>query len=141
MYKAGWKSGRWSAICDRCGFRFHSDELIKEWDGLRVCRPCLEPRHPQDLIRIKSERVVPPWTRPESEDTFQFICSLQTASGYADLAAADCARADNTFFTYENLIGSPDLPPFVPPPAPFFFGSLYLDPFGIYFGSDALGVS
>lgn len=104
MYKAGWKGGRWSAICDRCGFRFHSDELIKEWDGLRVCKPCWEPRHPQDLIRIKPEKVAPPWTRPEHEDNFLYVCSLWGAGAYADLAEADCARADNVFFTYDYLL-------------------------------------
>ena len=70
MYRKGWKPGRWSAICDRCGFRYHSDAILKEWTGLMVCNPCHDSRHPQDFIRVRSEHVVPPWTRPEPIDIF-----------------------------------------------------------------------
>jgi len=35
------------AICDRCGFEYRYLELRKEWNGLRVCQECYEPKHPQ----------------------------------------------------------------------------------------------
>ena len=69
----GWKSGRWKAVCDRCGFRFHSDALRTEWTGLKVCGGCWESRHPQDFVKLPLERITPPWTRPEVEDVFQDI--------------------------------------------------------------------
>lgn len=104
MSTQGWKPGRWKATCDRCGFRFHSDKLKLEWDGLRVCQPCWEPRHPQDFLKIPPETIAPPWVRPEPQDIFLYVCSLWGASAYADLAEADCARADNTTFTYDYLV-------------------------------------
>ena len=35
------------AICDRCGFRYFLKELRKEWNGLKTCPECYEPKHPQ----------------------------------------------------------------------------------------------
>lgn len=56
-----------SAECDRCGFIYKREELIKEWTNLMVCSPCWDPRHPQDMI--KAPRVAPPlpWTRPAKD--------------------------------------------------------------------------
>jgi len=67
------KLGAWNSVCDVCGFRFKSTELKKRWDGLMVCKKDWEPRHPQDLIRIRGETAFPTWTRPESTDTFTTI--------------------------------------------------------------------
>lgn len=92
-YKPGWRGGRWSTICDRCGFRFHSDKIRTEWTGLKVCGSCWETRNPQDFLRLHPEKIVPPWLRPETNDTFLFICSLYEWGG-ADYATADCAQAD-----------------------------------------------
>tara|TARA_R110000796_G_scaffold249962_1_gene378333 strand:+ start:514 stop:882 length:369 start_codon:yes stop_codon:yes gene_type:complete len=35
------------ARCDRCGFVYGYLELKKEWNNLRVCHECFEPKHPQ----------------------------------------------------------------------------------------------
>jgi hypothetical protein len=35
------------ALCDRCGFRYKLLELRKEWNGLKTCSECYEPKHPQ----------------------------------------------------------------------------------------------
>ena len=35
------------AICDRCGFRYYLKQLRKEWNGLKTCPDCYEPKHPQ----------------------------------------------------------------------------------------------
>lgn len=64
------QSGKWLAICDICGFRFHNDKLKKDWRGLMVCKQDWEPRHPQDYIHGVEDRSAPPWTRPESTDIF-----------------------------------------------------------------------
>ena len=67
--------GSWNVICERCGFKYKQDRLVREWTGLRVCRgqdtnDCWEPRHPQDLRRPPSlpRRLI--WTRPEPPDVF-----------------------------------------------------------------------
>ena len=92
-YKPGWRGGRWSAICDRCGFRFHSDSIKLEWTGLRICGSCWETRNPQDFLKIPQEKIVPDWIRDEPPDSFNYTCSVFSKGG-ADYAEADCAQAD-----------------------------------------------
>lgn len=65
-----YKQGDWNATCDRCGFKRKASELKLEWDGLRVCEQCWEPRQPQDFVRARSDPKALPWTRPEPADTF-----------------------------------------------------------------------
>lgn len=93
--------GTWKVICDRCGFKFQSDELEKEWQGLMTCSGCWEPRHPQDFVRGVADNTAPPWTRTEPEDVFVDVpyvvplsCTPITSSGVTDFCTADCARAD-----------------------------------------------
>jgi len=61
------KKHQYNSICDRCGFEYKNHELQKEWTGLMVCKPCWEPRHPQDFIRQVAERETPSWTRPDDD--------------------------------------------------------------------------
>ena len=35
------------ALCDRCGFEYKLNELKQEWNGLKTCPDCYEPKHPQ----------------------------------------------------------------------------------------------
>ena len=40
--------GKYSnAECDRCGFVYKYLEMKVEWNGLKVCSSCYEPKHPQ----------------------------------------------------------------------------------------------
>lgn len=57
-------------ICDQCGFRFYLSELRKQWDGLKVCKQCFEPRHPQDRLKVRKESPPPKDPRPEREDVY-----------------------------------------------------------------------
>lgn len=59
------KNGSWNVDCDVCGFRFKADQIVRRWDGAMTCRSCYEPRHPQDFIRVRDERISVPFTRPE----------------------------------------------------------------------------
>jgi hypothetical protein len=76
--KTYYKPGTWNALCDRCGFKHKSDELKKEWTGLMVCCGCYEPRHPQDLLRVRKEKTNVPWTRPEPTDVFIDVTYVET---------------------------------------------------------------
>lgn len=67
--------GKWLVICDRCGFKRMSDEVIKTWDNLIVCKPtiktgCYETRHPQDFVRAVKEDPSVPYTRSQPADVF-----------------------------------------------------------------------
>jgi len=53
----GYRSGSHWAICDSCGFQFRASELKETWDSRWVCSDDYEPRHPQDFLRIKKEKI------------------------------------------------------------------------------------
>ncbi len=98
-------SGQWNALCDRCGFKFKSSELKKDWQGLMVCPKDYEARHPQDFIKVRPEKAIPEWTRPRTEDVFTEVCYLWELSGYAGLGSAGCMSAGNNSFSYTMLNG------------------------------------
>jgi len=95
--------GQWNAICDICGFKYKSGQLKKNWRGLWVCEKDWEARNPQDFIKVREERIAPPWTRPRPPTEYVDVCYLWGESGYADWAVADCAVASNNTFTPEFL--------------------------------------
>jgi len=65
-----YKSGTHLVICDICGCRGYHSKMKKNWEGL-LCHPnCCDPRHPQELIRAKKERITVKDSRPEAADTF-----------------------------------------------------------------------
>jgi hypothetical protein len=66
-----YKHGDNNCLCDRCGRKRKASTLRATWDGLMVCRDtCWEPRHPQDFVRGKPERIAPDVLRPEPPDSF-----------------------------------------------------------------------
>lgn len=66
-YKSG---GSWG-ICDECGFKFRLSEMRRRWDKAIVCKSDWEPRHPQEFVRGKADRIkYPGEIRPEPEDNF-----------------------------------------------------------------------
>lgn len=58
------------AVCDVCGFEMHQSSLRKRWDGAMVCDADFESRHPQDLIKPRSEKNHVKNARPEPEPRF-----------------------------------------------------------------------
>ena len=38
--------------CDRCGQRYYLKQLHKEWNGLKTCPSCWEPKQPQLELRV-----------------------------------------------------------------------------------------
>jgi hypothetical protein len=65
-----WVPGQNNVICDRCGMKFKSGDLLKTWDGLWVCRSDWEPRHPQDFVKGVKDLQKPSLSRPEAPDVF-----------------------------------------------------------------------
>lgn len=85
----------WKAVCDRCGFWFHSYELRRTWDGLMVHDACYETRHPQDFVKGIIDKQTVPWTRPEPTDVFTPVCYLEDRSCYTGFGVAGCMIAGN----------------------------------------------
>lgn len=103
MRKAKWP-GNWKVECHRCGWTFPSEDIRKEWTGLNVCGPCWEPKHPQLMIKIREETAHPTFVNKDSITTYISLCTIQTASSYADMATADCAQANWANVSYANLL-------------------------------------
>ena len=79
--------------------------MRKRWDGLLVCPEDFEPRHPQLSLRVRGDKQSVPMPRPDPEqDTFISVCYVWQSSGYADLASAECARADEDSIAYSVLV-------------------------------------
>ena len=60
-------------ICDVCGFKVRASQTKKRWDGMIVCLPDWEPRHPQDAVRGRVDKQTVKDPRPESVDVFVTI--------------------------------------------------------------------
>jgi hypothetical protein len=103
MKKTTWP-GNWKVSCDVCGFWFPSSDIKKRWDGLMVCAKDWEERHPSTLYKYHDHPSVPSFVRKDAPDTFIQFCTIESSSCYADMATSDCAKADNTQFTYAFLL-------------------------------------
>jgi len=57
-------------LCGECGFKFHTSELKRRWDNLYVCKEDWEPKHPQESVRAKADKIRPDIISPESTDSF-----------------------------------------------------------------------
>jgi len=88
-YIPRYDKGDWIAVCDSCGRYYKASTLRKRWDGLMVCSADWETRQPQDFVRGKAEKQIPPWTRSKPEDTF---VTIETESAIAGIAIVGIAR-------------------------------------------------
>jgi hypothetical protein len=64
------KLGSWNVICDRCGAKAKSEDLVKEWTGLMVHPACHEPRNQQDFLTGVPDSLPKPYYRPVAVETF-----------------------------------------------------------------------
>lgn len=62
--------GDWNCLCDVCSMKVKASKTKQRWDGLIVCPGCYEPRHAQDFLRVRSDKITVPFTRPRPTDTF-----------------------------------------------------------------------
>jgi len=63
-------AGSHNVICDRCGKKHKSADVREEWTGLIVCNKCWEPRHAQDFVQSKLDKISVPFSRPRPPDVF-----------------------------------------------------------------------
>ena len=69
-----------------------------------VCSNDFEQDHPQKYLRVTERAPSVPFVRKQSDDTFIFVCTAAGATSFADVATADCARADIVFPSYNDLV-------------------------------------
>jgi len=65
-----YKPGDSLCICDICGLRGYRSKMKKTWDNLLTHPECWDPRHPQETIKAKKERIGVSDARPEGTDRF-----------------------------------------------------------------------
>lgn len=106
-YRPSYTKGSWKVICDICGREYLSYELRKRWDGFLVCKDDWEPRHPQDFVRGVADFQAPPYTRPESQDTFIGVCTPDGMSCIVDYAVVECCIVDYIAYWFDFTINPP----------------------------------
>lgn len=60
--------GDWNVLDDVTGFKVKASQTRKQWDGMRSAKAL--PRHEQDFLRSRKERIRIPWNRSEPADSF-----------------------------------------------------------------------
>ncbi len=65
-----YRSGDNLVICDICGKRAYRSKMKKTWDNLITHPKCYDPRHPQELIKARKDKVSVRDPRPEGQDVF-----------------------------------------------------------------------
>ncbi len=84
----GWnyKSGDWYVTCDVCSKQIYASESKQRWDGFVVCSDDWEPRHPQDFLRTRQDKISVPFSRPEPPDTFVSVgyITIYVEDGYVE---------------------------------------------------------
>ncbi len=95
--------GKYSkAQCDRCGFVYPYLELREEWQGLKVCRDCYEPKAPQ------IEPITPP-VDPEALKNPRVTEVAPTAGNgvvKTENSVANGVSSPSTFVSHNDVIGS-----------------------------------
>ena len=111
-----YSSGDWNTICDVCGRKYKNTDLRKRWDGLMVCSQDFEERQPQDFVRARADQIAVPWSRPEAQDQFVGVCTVEGGTAIAGLAIGGCAICGTSktfpdgyaFCTYDTHLGQAD---------------------------------
>lgn len=60
-------------ICDECGLQYRRSQMFERWDHAWVCKKDLEPRHPQESVRGRADRVNVDYARPPTVDTSNLL--------------------------------------------------------------------
>jgi len=55
------------AHCIICGLNYRMSEMKRTWDGKLVCSQCWEPRHEQEFLKAKQDKISPALVQPEPE--------------------------------------------------------------------------
>lgn len=91
-----YRPGDFLRDCDRCGFTLYASETKQQWDGLIVCEPCFETRHPQDFVRGRADRQNVPLPRPVP--AYSYLGPLSTT-------VTDDAPAGQSFLLLTSTTG------------------------------------
>lgn len=84
MAKNFYIPGEWNLTCDVCSKKIKAHEAKHRWDGFIVCEADWEPRHEQDFVRARQDKLTVPFVRPIPELVFTEVdYILYWDSGYS----------------------------------------------------------
>jgi len=72
------------AICDECGLKYRRSEIRKRWDGAMVCKKDWEPKHPQENVRVRVDRIKVDHARPEGDGGNLLAATPTLGQGWTD---------------------------------------------------------
>jgi len=84
MSKNYYVSGEFNVTCDVCSRKIKASESRQRWDGFRVCLDDWEPRHEQDFVRARQDKISVPFTRPKETPAFLLISVLDDNTSTTD---------------------------------------------------------
>ncbi|UCR75297.1 hypothetical protein vBAfQDWS535_10 [Alcaligenes phage vB_Af_QDWS535] len=70
MSRNYYEKGSWNIIDDVSGQKVKASKVKLRWDGLYTTEENWEPRHPQELLRARTDNMSVPFSRPRSADVF-----------------------------------------------------------------------
>jgi hypothetical protein len=96
----GYIGGNHWVICDRCGCAIRVADSRITWEGYVVCLDDWEPRHPQDFVRAREDRIAPEGpVRPDLIPQAPSAIDPHLRLGVAGYAIAGYAIAGVTVYT------------------------------------------
>lgn len=63
-------------ICDECGLRYRKSETLIRWDHAVVCQKCWEPKHPQESVRAKADKIRVNNPRPDTDGNVNLLIGV-----------------------------------------------------------------
>tara|TARA_R100000773_G_scaffold7134_1_gene7225 strand:- start:84 stop:425 length:342 start_codon:yes stop_codon:yes gene_type:complete len=94
------------ALCDRCGFEYKLLELREEWNGLKVCNSCYEPKHPQlEPLRAKADPEALYRPRPNNDNEVGEGFVVVTSNDIFKYSTLNPSTLGSNF-TVEKMTGS-----------------------------------
>lgn len=57
-------------LCPVCGFKKRVSDGRYRWDKVFICNDCFDPRHPQEFVRSRADRISARISIPEPTDVF-----------------------------------------------------------------------
>ncbi len=91
----------YNVLCDRCGFKFKSNQVRLDWKNQVVCDVCYEPRHPMEFLQNRTDAHQLPFVRSNNDGIdvspdYQFpgnsfMCSVLNSRPLVGTAVVGCA--------------------------------------------------
>jgi len=95
----GYSAGKFAiGLCDRCGFEYKLNELKKEWNNLKTCKECFEPKAPQlDPTPVVSDKQALHNPRPNND--------VEAGEGFVVVSDANIfTNTSNNFLSMNSSI-------------------------------------